>query len=193
MARIRAHVDGAARAARRFQAVADDLPGAALTEQLRFAEEEAIPALRKHAPRRTNRLANQMRASVARDRGEVLVRDDARAADPSSRRYPYLQTTRAGHLGIIATKSYRKLHLGEALTPRSRAYWQRKLAGGGRPHALRFTINGKVLFRFYTKGFHPKRTGRGDWVERAMPDVESRAQTMATRLGRRIATRFVGA
>lgn len=55
-----------------------------------------------------------------------------------------------------------------------------------RAKALRIPLAGGVIFRRSSRGFHPA----GDWAEQAIPQIEREAQSVATRIGRRIEARL---
>ena len=76
-----------------------------------------------------------------------------------------------------------------AIRPKHRQFGSYSLATGKRRSgggALRFTVGGRVVF---VKEVGPWKPA-SDWVTDALPEVEVAAQGVATRLGRKIESRF---
>jgi hypothetical protein len=152
---------------------------AGLHSDLQAAERElgrkAELAFAAYAPVKTGRLIRGI-SSFALGNG-VTVK--AEALNPESG-YDYVGVTRFGH-GVIRPK-YR-------VQKKNAGIWLQERAPHlfiGKAGALRFTVGGKVVFAAYVNAWKPAM----DWAEAALPEVETQAQAVASRLGAKIEARF---
>lgn len=125
------------------------------------------------APRASGRLARGIRAIKAGKVALVFVR----ARDPRTG-YDYVAVTRFGHRrSRIRPRSDR--------APASVVATGSGRATGGQA-ALRFTMGGRVLYRRSVRGFKP----RGDWAEKAEPQIQVILGDAASELGQDIAVKW---
>lgn len=133
--------------------------------------ETAARLYRQEASRISSRVASGI--SVKQDGKTLVVR--ASAKDPDTG-YDYVGVTRFGH---------RKERIYPARRRPASVVSTGKKRGKGKRAALRFEINGQVLYRASVKGFKPA----GDWAARAHPLVEQEARRQLSTIGRRLAVR----
>jgi hypothetical protein len=151
---------------RRFNVASDLLPGDTLEAQRELGRRAEV-IFGAHAPHKSGRLIRGI-ASIALG-GKVIVKDEAK--NPATG-FDYVRITRFGH---AVARIFPKHAAASTLAN-----------GKARAGALRFTIGGRVLFRASVAGYHPA----SDWAEDAFPEVAAAAQTVASRLGRKIEARF---
>lgn len=170
MARYRAKFSNSARVSRTLFRVG---------EILQEGQESAVEDVAQTAARLYRQEASKISKRVAsgitvRKEGKTLV-VRASAKDPRSG-YDYVGVTRFGHRKERIYPAKRR--------PASVVSTGKKRGKGGRA-ALRFEINGKVLYRSWVRGFKPA----GDWADRVHPLVEQEANRQLASIGRRLAVR----
>jgi len=163
---ITARPRGADRLVRRFNLAAARLPEDTLEAQKELGRLSEI-VFGAHAPHRSGRLIRGISSSVLG--GRVVVRDEAR--NPATG-FDYVGVTRFGHK---VARIYPKHYAGRSLA-----------TGKARKGVLRFSMGGHTVFAASVAGYHPA----SDWAEDALPEVQTEAQVVATRLGRSIEARF---
>lgn len=153
---------------RRFLIAASLLPSDTMDAQRHLGKESEV-IFGAHVPIRSGRALRGI-SSDALGAG-VTVTDFAKNPETG---YDYIGVTRFGHR---VARIFPKHSASNAST----------LASGKRKQgALRFSIGGRVLYRASVAGYHPA----SDWARDALPEVEVAAQGVATRLGRKIESRF---
>lgn len=179
---LKARTIGADGAIRRFLVTAGMLHGDTRDAQRELGKAAEV-VFGAYVPVKSGRALRGISSDAEGD--AVIVKDVAR--NPQSG-FDYIRITRFGHnvarifpthrssgAHIIATKRRRG---GETLTHGYDSFTSQA--------ALRFTIGGRVLYRHSVAGYHPA----SDWATDALPEVEVEAQAVATRLGRKIESRF---
>lgn len=127
-----------------------------------------------HAPKRTGRLARGIRAIPA---GDTIV-VSATAVDPKSA-FDYVGVTRFGHQKrfiVPVSKSGRARKSRTVLRTSTGQFSTRSAA------KLVFTSRGRLWRLSRVRGFRPK----GDWVDRAIPEIQVIADTEMEKTGNRI-------
>jgi hypothetical protein len=165
---LKARTLGVESVLRRFLVAASLLPSDTLDAQRELGKAAEV-VFGAYVPVRSGRALRGISSDVLG--AGVTVTDVAR--NPQSG-YDYIGVTRFGH---SVARIFPKHSTGSAST----------LANGKKKRgALRFSIGGRVLYRASVAGYHPA----SDWATDALPEVEVAAQGVATRLGRKIESRF---
>jgi hypothetical protein len=181
VARFRLRATNAGRVADELLSLADEAARGG-PEAAREIARDAVSAYRVAAPRRTGNLRRGIgtAAEIRGGREVITVGGDAR--DPLTG-YDYFDVTRFGHR---VARIYPRLDRAPATvlaTRRARATNTFSPIHGVRGNAaLRFVIGGRVLYRRWTRGYHPAR----DWAENADPAIESAADEAERRLAERL-------
>lgn len=153
---------------RRFLVAASLLPSDTMDAQRELGKAAEV-VFGAHVPIRSGRALRGI-SSDALGAG-VTVTDVAKNPETG---YDYIGVTRFGHR---VARIFPKHTAASASTLAS---------GKSRKGALRFSVNGRVMYRASVAGYHPA----SDWATDALPEVQVAAQAVATRLGHKIVSRF---
>ncbi len=168
------HVMVSTRAGARFARMAQELPQDVDEEVQGFLTDNEL-AFQAVVPKDSTRIARSVH-SIQKGPGQYEIIADAQ--DPKSG-YHYVGVTRFGHKKAFITP--RKDRRGNVFTISTRRRRQT-----GKRAALRFVVNGRILFRAKVKAYQPDH----DWVDSAIPEVRANTRDLSTRLGQRIRMRF---
>ncbi len=170
MSRLRAKVNTKG-AERRFEQTARDLQSE-LNEIVKEVGEDAELIFAAHALRDTGRMSRGVRSTPQGSTALVQVH----AEDPKTG-FDYVAVTRFGHrVDRIHPKHAPRDGRYLAPIPGVGPRWVRKRAALRTPFGYRASV----------RGFKPK----GDWADRARPQIEQNASQMLTRFGGRVTARL---
>lgn len=165
---LKARTVGADAVLRRFMIASARLPVDTLDAQQELGRASEV-VFGAYVPIKSGRALRGISSDLSG--AAVIVTDEARNPETG---YDYIGVTRFGHK---VARIYPKHSSSNASS----------LATGKQKHGmLRFVIGGRVLYRASVAGYHPA----SDWATDALPEVEVEAQAVATRLGRKIESRF---
>lgn len=142
-----------------------------LLQEMKGLGVDAELAFAAHARHKTGRMARNVKAHVVGQHVDVVVH----AKNPISN-FDYVAVTRFGH----------KVEFIEPRKDRYHAYVidtkRKRLNGNDSRSALRFVINGRVMYRHRVKGFKPDH----DWAEDAIPEIERSTERAMRRVKQKI-------